>query len=1109
MPANTLSLVSIVVTATFVCHLDWSTAHSLRPSALVNSSILEPPTVPNDVASVSSATIEKRSDEGDDGEQSRSLFRSFIPISPFKKPIKTIFRSLFEPSDDSTAGSSFYFIRPQKKSVSGPAVYQKSVDISPLQTSPYRYYSSKYINRQSNGRSQYAYQPSAAANTNYGSVSRSQSGSPSFAIGDPANGRGLTVSLGDGPQSNAQYGVATNHNYQNAASGTSQTSQSTDSSSSGNGGGGLSFSLGGRGGGSGLSFSLGGAGGASPASGLSLSLGGGRGMNLNLGGSGGESSQQGSSSSNYASYSGSGGSPSYGSNSYGSPSYGSSYGSGYKNYYPTKPKFSITMPSSGKTVLEANLGPPKLKMKLNASPKVKITTGTRDPLEKPPLEEEVIMEDIFGPPAPFEKPMKSNTTADNSTLANGFNQTFPYPYYPPYYPYNYYYQYYQQQYPGYYPPSVPSNGYQGKTPSYGSGYPQYPGSYGSQYGSQYGSPYGSSYGSQYGSSYSRQNASSTIYKHAPIELAAAASKNKWQSLPVQASQTLSAKRALYPTETPSSALQYLSYPQATTSQKQLYEELSVPAKSNFMDHNNVNYKRSSASSSYNKDMLTLSSNSIASYAKPDSVRNPKKYLKGQESKNYYHYEPALPVRKGGLGLNSVASSATDPYPYYSHPGTGAGYSHYNGSSVHNSTYPGYQSGYYHPYYNPYYYNYYKEYYNYAKQYYESYYGNTSALHNGTGNSTNRPYYKNRKSISGFSQSNFDHHQSKIFGSKLDKYPGGSTKEDKARIIMDIRPRVTFRMLNRTQAEEEHKHLHHKKKKDHIFKTKLTILMATTTTSTAKPSYGNNYYGYNYYEDDADEFGYTKASTIHDSLTTVRPKTTTTRRRTTTTEEPSSSGEGSEEENGSAENTSQEEEASSTTSTTTEAPEEDNSVSEEVDDGKSPEQPTSTTSTTTTTESSQSEEVIEGNEEASEEASTDKESETQSEEKSEDENSSLEVGKTVTIPASATGGNVTVSPELVAAMIKALQEALGVTPAPIGSILTTTTPSPMSNLTPLGEDAEDETTEEDTNDMTTNTGATDSNENNDTEPGEPEEEEDGNTVATTTTTTRKPKNKGAY
>src|SRR5699024_10809929 len=134
----------------------------------------------------------------------------------------------------------------------------------------------------------------------------------------------------------------------------------------------------------------------------------------------------------------------------------------------------------------------------------------------------------FGPPAPFEKPVKSNTT-DNDTLANGFNSTFPYPYpygyYPPYYPYNYYYNYYQQQqYPGYYQSPYSSSGYQSKSP-YESGYPptHYPG--------------------QYGSPYNQHNASAPTFKHRPVELAAAASRNnnKWQSMPALSGTPLASK----------------------------------------------------------------------------------------------------------------------------------------------------------------------------------------------------------------------------------------------------------------------------------------------------------------------------------------------------------------------------------------------------------------------------------------------------------------------------------------------------------------------------------------------------------------------------------------
>ncbi|OTF77878.1 hypothetical protein BLA29_012439, partial [Euroglyphus maynei] len=64
-----------------------------------------------------SQSAQRRSYEDDSNESSQSLFKSLIPKSAFKKPIKKIFRSWFEPDpealDDESTSSTYYFARPK------------------------------------------------------------------------------------------------------------------------------------------------------------------------------------------------------------------------------------------------------------------------------------------------------------------------------------------------------------------------------------------------------------------------------------------------------------------------------------------------------------------------------------------------------------------------------------------------------------------------------------------------------------------------------------------------------------------------------------------------------------------------------------------------------------------------------------------------------------------------------------------------------------------------------------------------------------------------------------------------------------------------------------
>lgn len=90
------------------------------------------------------------------------------------------------------------------------------------------------------------------------------------------------------------------------------------------------------------------------------------------------------------------------------------------------------------TYIEKNMKLPPIKLKLHASPRVKITTGTKDPLEKEKIEEDpgkinflisegeqtflkvfafifADMEDIFRPPEPFNVTTPEKDKNDTST----------------------------------------------------------------------------------------------------------------------------------------------------------------------------------------------------------------------------------------------------------------------------------------------------------------------------------------------------------------------------------------------------------------------------------------------------------------------------------------------------------------------------------------------------------------------------------------------------------------------------------------------------------------------------------------------------------------------
>lgn len=59
-----------------------------------------------------------------------------------------------------------------------------------------------------------------------------------------------------------------------------------------------------------------------------------------------------------------------------------------------------------------------IKVKLHSSPRVKITTGSRDPLERPSDEELEPEEDIFEPPEPFIKANSTSSNGNDTSLSN-------------------------------------------------------------------------------------------------------------------------------------------------------------------------------------------------------------------------------------------------------------------------------------------------------------------------------------------------------------------------------------------------------------------------------------------------------------------------------------------------------------------------------------------------------------------------------------------------------------------------------------------------------------------------------------------------------------------
>lgn len=168
--------------------------------------------------------------------------------------------------------------------------------------------------------------------------------------------------------------------------------------------------------------------------GRSISFGGGQGLTIggragaiSIGGKGGNDNQPAASgySETKGGYSAPQSAAGYASGSGGSGSGSGSGGYGYgdNGYVSKHPTMSVESPRKGKTLIHANLDMPPVKARLHSSPRIKVITGSRDPLEKPGDEELTAEEeDIFEEPEPF---IKANATqsANNETLSTSTNAT--------------------------------------------------------------------------------------------------------------------------------------------------------------------------------------------------------------------------------------------------------------------------------------------------------------------------------------------------------------------------------------------------------------------------------------------------------------------------------------------------------------------------------------------------------------------------------------------------------------------------------------------------------------------------------------------------------------
>ena len=698
--------------------------------------------------------------------------------------------------------------------------------------------------------------------------------------------------------------------------------------------------------------------GESGAGAMSFSLGGannydsGSGMQVQFGG---EPNYQGQSY-NYApssSNSYSQGTSSYGQEgSYGSNSYGNNYNYNNVNkniykYYDDKPIMSIQMPAKGKTLIEANLKIPPIKMKINSSPRVKITAGTTDPLEKPHEDEETIMEDIFKPPKPFEKAPKKNTTSDedglngNKTITDDgtHNGTITDDFHPQYLPY---------------PPPYPSSYYQGYVPEgYYDGNPQ-------EISLLTHQSYSNTNTNEidHSKSYTKQ----TSHQQYGYDTNKASSSSSLPSIQTQTNQNQISQSTVN-RKPQISFIPITHQPQAQLqprpSPTHRYSDLQTSGSSQhdiYVKSNTKQRRQDNPVVQKKMQKVPQSSNNVPYYNSNSPVQYSQSYHNGQPASN---------------------QQAQDDHPnngkhYYGTQGTGAGYKYYN-------------QGHYDMFNNQYQKQY--EYQQQKARHYQNLYGyNVPNYNNQPYKPYQQPYYNKyykkdpNYSPSGFHNGSLDYEQSKKFGKMFEQYGPGIKSNEKAQVILDIRPRISFKFHNKSEPMEKHH-------KDPFFKTMFTAIFVNDTTTAAPYDYG---YGYGY--------GYEKKSTT----TTKKPTTTTTRRTTTSTtfapdedDETTTAGNGDDDENGNGESTTSTEAPNGSSTTEGSSPDDEDENGDEDGDRESTTPSTSTTTSTTESPERDNEEERENGEEnedtngetegnGEKESEKEKESTSSTTEKSEDE-----------------------------------------------------------------------------------------------------------------------------
>ena len=619
----------------------------------------------------------------------------------------------------------------------------------------------------------------------------------SISLGSGENAPGMTISLGSG-------------NEANQASASNQQGYSTGGYSSGSysggysSGPGVSISMGGGGGGSGMSVSLGSGGdsygsGESGAGAMSFSLGGannydsGSGMQVQFGG---EPNYQGqsynyapSSSNSYSQGTSSYGQEgSYGSNSYGSNSYGNNYNYNNVNkniykYYDDKPIMSIQMPAKGKTLIEANLKIPPIKMKINSSPRVKITAGTTDPLEKPHEDEETIMEDIFKPPKPFEKAPRKNTTSDedglngNKTITDDgtHNGTITDDFHPQYLPY---------------PPPYPSSYYQGYVPEgYYDGNPQ-------EISLLTHQSYSNTNMNEidHSKSYTKQ----TSHQQYGYDTNKASSSSSLPSIQTQTNQNQISQSTVN-RKPQISFIPITHQPQAQLqprpSPTHRYSDLQTSGSSQhdiYVKSNTKQRRQDNPVVQKKMQKVPQSSNNVPYYNSNSPVQYSQSYHNGQPVSN---------------------QQAQDDHPnngkhYYGTQGTGAGYKYYN-------------QGHYDMFNNQYQKQY--EYQQQKARHYQNLYGyNVPNYNNQPYKPYQQPYYNKyykkdpNYSPSGFHNGSLDYEQSKKFGKMFEQYGPGIKSNEKAQVILDIRPRISFKFHNKSEPMESIIKIHSSKQCSLLF-----------------------------------------------------------------------------------------------------------------------------------------------------------------------------------------------------------------------------------------------------------------------------------------------------